>query len=241
MAEEKSQIVSRERVRAHGEVYTADREVNAMLDLVKPQSEDDGSTFLEPACGDGNFLVAILRRKLKTVTDKYRRVPTEWEAHALIVLGLLYGIDILADNVLRCRERLFEIWEEAYRGVAHKKTKDDVLKSARFILSRNIVRGNALSMMCVDENGNDTDAFIAFSEWKLLMGTHIQRTDFTMKELVVKSDTERFQSEGPDAPRTREGELFAEAQVARFPKILGKPVIKRYSRIWENEKEEGAC
>jgi len=128
------QIVSRERVRAHGEVYTAEREVNAMLDLVKAQSEDDGSTFLEPACGDGNFLVAILRRKLAALRKKYRRSPFDFEFNSLLVLGLLYGVDILPDNVTRCRRRLFDEWTAAYRAVRKKPPDEDLAKSAAFIL-----------------------------------------------------------------------------------------------------------
>ena len=59
------QVKSRARVADHGEVFTADREVNAMLDLVKQDTERVDSRFLEPACGDGNFLAEILRRKLQ--------------------------------------------------------------------------------------------------------------------------------------------------------------------------------
>lgn len=239
LAEQSEQIVSRERVRAHGEVYTAAREVNAMLDLVKHQSEDDGSTFLEPACGDGNFLIEILRRKLATVRTRFRRSPFEFEQRALLVLGLLYGVDILADNVQRCRQRLYAEWEATYRTVCKKAVKDDVLKSASFILERNIVCGNALSMMRVDTQGHDTAEPIVFSEWKPSAGLFIQRRDFTMNELLANSDTVQKPEVGPDAPTTSDGELFAIPQVARFPKPVGKPVTKLYRRIWENAESQG--
>lgn len=58
------QVKSEERVINHGEVFTAEREVNAMLDLVKQETERIDSRFLEPACGDGNFLAAVLERKM---------------------------------------------------------------------------------------------------------------------------------------------------------------------------------
>lgn len=239
LAEQSEQIVSRERVRAHGEVYTAAREVNAMLDLVKPQSGDDASTFLEPACGDGNFLIEILRRKLATVRTKFRRSPFEFEWRSLLVLGLLYGVDILADNVQRCRQRLYGEWEATYRAVCRKAVKEDVLKSAAFILSRNIVCGNALSMMRVDAQGRDTAEPIVFSEWKPSAGLFIQRTDFTMNELLANSDAVQKPEVGPDAPKPLDGELLAPEPHAKFPKPIGKPVTKLYRRIWEDAESQG--
>ena len=65
------QVKSKQRVADHGEVFTAEREVNAMLDLVKQETERIDSRFLEPACGDGNFLSEILRRKLAVVKRSY--------------------------------------------------------------------------------------------------------------------------------------------------------------------------
>ena len=73
------QVKSKERVAQHGEVFTNDREVNAMLDLVKQETERIESRFLEPACGDGNFLAEILRRKLEVVTKLYKTNPFDWE------------------------------------------------------------------------------------------------------------------------------------------------------------------
>lgn len=224
LAGQSEQIVSRERVRAHGEVYTAAREVNAMLDLVKPQSEDDASTFLEPACGDGNFLIEILRRKLATVRTKYCRSPFDFELRDLLVLGLLYGVDILPDNVQRCRQRLYTEMGATYRAVCKKAVKDDVLKSTAFILSRNIVCGNALSMMLVDAQGHDTTEPIVFSEWKPSAGLFIWRTDFTMNELLAQSDVVAKPEVG---------------SAAKFPKPVGKPVTKLYRRILEDAESQG--
>ena len=102
----KSQIKSRQRVADHGEVFTNPREVNAMLDLVRDESFRLDSRFLEPACGDGNFLIEILRRKLSLLKDV--KSQTEWEFKSLIAVGSCYGIDILPDNAEACRTRLEE-------------------------------------------------------------------------------------------------------------------------------------
>jgi len=205
-----------------------------MLDLVKPQSEDDGSTFLEPACGDGNFLIEILRRKLATVREKYRRSPVDFEQRALCVLGLLYGVDIDGENVAECRQRLFDEWAKTYRAICKKQVKDDVLTSAQFILSRNFIRGNALSMMQVDDLGKDTSEPIIFSEWALVGGMRIQRTDYTMNEMLENSDhVEKGQDIGDATEPAPSDELFAAPAIAKFPKPVGKPVTKLYRRIYE--------
>ena len=104
--ENTKQIKSRQRVADHGEVFTNPREVNAMLDLVRDESFRLDSRFLEPACGDGNFLIEILRRKLSLLKDI--KSQTEWEFKSLIAVGSCYGIDILPDNAEACRTRLEE-------------------------------------------------------------------------------------------------------------------------------------
>ena len=101
------QVKSKQRVADHGEVYTNPREVNAMLDLVKEQSFSLSATFLEPACGNGNFLIEILRRKLRSLAEQYGKQPLAYDTHLLQVVGSIYGIDILPDNIAECRERLF--------------------------------------------------------------------------------------------------------------------------------------
>ena len=106
--ENKSQIKSRQRVADHGEVFTNPREVNAMLDLVRDESFRLDSRFLEPACGDGNFLIEILRLKLTFLKDL--KSQTEWEYQSLIAVGSCYGIELLDDNAEACRERLFPRW-----------------------------------------------------------------------------------------------------------------------------------
>lgn len=114
------QIKSRQRVTEHGEVFTAEREVKAMCDLVKQETERIDSRFLEPACGTGNFLTEILARKLAVVKSEYGRSPLEYEKYSLLAVSSLYGVDIMADNVETCRERLFKQWDKQYRSVCKK-------------------------------------------------------------------------------------------------------------------------
>ena len=109
-----SQIKSKERVAQRGEGFTAEREVNAMLDLVKNECLRPDSRFLEPACGDGNFLSAILRRKIAELRRKYKKSPRDYEKQAIVAIGSLYGVDIMNHNVYGCRERLFSFWNETY-------------------------------------------------------------------------------------------------------------------------------
>ena len=120
------QVKSKQRVADHGEVFTAEREVNAMLDLVKQETERVNSRFLEPACGDGNFVVEILRRKLEaakkrsTPPRKKKPLPLEFEKQSVIAMASIYGVDLMMDNVIACRERLYEIWNTEYVAVCKK-------------------------------------------------------------------------------------------------------------------------
>lgn len=179
------QIKSKERVADHGEVFTAEREVKAMCDLVKQETERIDSRFLEPACGDGNFLAEILSRKLAIVTKKYKRSSYDWERNSLLALGSVYGVDILSDNAKVCRNRLYELWAKEYQIICKKDCNDETRSAARFILERNIVCGNALTLFCVDEEQNDTTEPIVFSEWTFPFNdARIQRKDYTFAELV---------------------------------------------------------
>lgn len=186
---EKKQVKSKQRVADHGEVFTADREVQAMCDLVKQETERIDSRFLEPACGDGNFLAVILKRKLAIVKKKYKRSAYDWERNSLLALGSMYGVDILLDNAIACRQRLYEIWEKEYKAVCKKECNDDTREAARFILKRNIVCGNALSLRRVDPYGNDIDEPIVFSEWTFPFNdARMQRKDYTFAELLAAED-----------------------------------------------------
>lgn len=134
-----SQIKSKKRVADHGEVFTNEREVKAMCDLVDNETKRIDSRFLEPACGDGNFLAEILNRKLNIVNKKYKKSTYDWERNSLLALGSMYGVDILLDNVFACRKRLFEIWDAEYKRICKKDCNEGTRNSARFILSKNIV------------------------------------------------------------------------------------------------------
>ena len=108
----KEQIKSKERVTEHGEVFTNERE--AMLDLVKDETERIESRFLGPACGDGNFLIEILRRKLAVVKRQYGRSRSDYEKYSILALSSIYGVDILEDNASECRNRLYDEWNQSY-------------------------------------------------------------------------------------------------------------------------------
>ncbi len=173
-----TQIKSKERVSTHGEVFTADREVNAMLDLVKQETERIESRFLEPACGNGNFLVKILERKLLIVTTRYAKSRVEYELYALIAISSLYGIDIQMDNVEECRERLFQIFASEYKRHFKNSQTQAYLNVIRYVLSLNILWGDALTLMTPDGLKP-----IIFSEWSAI-GNKIQRRDFTLDNLL---------------------------------------------------------
>ncbi len=175
------QVKSRQRVADHGEVFTNIREVNAMLDLVKQETERIDSRFLEPACGTGNFLSEILRRKLNEVKAKYQASQYEFEFNAVVAVSSVYGIDILEDNVRECRKRLFEIFDQEYYQPLYKdQCKLDCRKSVKYILGLNIVWGDALTMKSMA----DPDAGIIFPEWSPINGNTIQRRDFAFNMLV---------------------------------------------------------
>ena len=201
MADEERQIKSKERVRARGEVFTAAREVNAMLDLVKDETENIDSTFLEPACGDGNFLDEVLRRKLAVCKKRYGKSAADYEKMSFLACTTLYGVDIMADNVARCRERLYETWEASFgttrrtvavsaTGVVTGATRSDfhdrVSAAVRKVFEKNILLGNALSMKRVDEKQNDLDEPIVFTEWKFALGDKLKREEYRFDVLLEK-------------------------------------------------------
>lgn len=185
------QVKSKQRVADYGEVFTADKEVNAMLDLVKQETERVDSRFLEPACGDGNFVAEILRRKLEAAKKraippkKKKPLPMEFEKQSIMAVASIYGVDLMMDNVLACRERLYEIWNEEYETICKKEISEDCREAVRFILSKNIVCGNALSLKLVDDEGNDREEPIVFSEWSFVMGDKMQRKDYRFDKLLA--------------------------------------------------------
>lgn len=186
MAEAK-QIKSKKRVADHGEVFTSEREVNAMLDLVKQETERIDSRFLEPACGDGNFLAEILRRKLAVVKRQYGKSPLDYEKYAVTAATSIYGVDILQDNVEACRRRMFDIWDKAYKAACKGEVSEDCRNAVRYIFKLNILCGNALSMKKVDENGHDTDEPIMFAEWSFVTKGEVKRKDYRLDVLLIEN------------------------------------------------------
>lgn len=221
---EKSQTKSKERVRDHGEVFTAEREVKAMCDLVKDETERIDSRFLEPACGDGNFLAEILTRKLEVVKRKYKKSTLDYEKNAVLAISSVYGVDILNDNVLACRERLFKLWDKEYKAVCKKDCNDQTREAVKFILSKNIVCGNALTLNTVDENGNDTDEPIVFSEWAFITGFQMQRQDYTFAHLLEMNNEEK--------QTKKQQSMFDENETQG--KFLRR-YVTHYRRVQENE------
>lgn len=197
-----AQIKSKKRVSDHGEVFTSEREVNAMLDLVKQETERIESRFLEPACGTGNFLIEVLRRKLDVVESRYKKSKLEYERYAVIAVSSIYGVDILEDNVFQCRDRLFEYFDARYTKLYGDDASSDCRKSVRFILSKNILWGDALTMKTADGK----NAPIVFAEWSAVNGTMIKRRDYSLSNLL-------------DYQPMPEGTLFADPE-----SVIPKPV-----------------
>ncbi len=177
-----SQVISKKRVADHGEVLTGNREVNAMLDLVKQETERIESRFLEPACGTGNFLAVILERKLAVVEKRYGKSQLDFERYAVLAVSSIYGVDIQKDNVEHCRQRLFGIFDLAYLRLFKHKTNDDCREAVRFILEKNIVWGDALDFKTKDKPRMP----IRFSEWSPVNGSMLKRRDFMLSFLVEK-------------------------------------------------------
>lgn len=123
-----NQVKSKERVKKYGEVYTRLQEVNAMLDLLPDITID--MTFLEPACGNGNFVIEILKRKFEKCKKK---------SDYITALKSVYAIDILADNVQECKIRIKALYYDDYRQ------KEDI----DFILDTNVFQGNSLAIMAL--------------------------------------------------------------------------------------------
>jgi len=184
MTTTKEQVKSKARVADHGEVFTAEREVNAMLDLVKHETERIESRFLEPACGTGNFLLEILSRKLAVVKANYRKSQSEYERYALLAVSSIYGIDLLKDNVQECQHRLHSLLEREYKQVFKTKCKSFYLDSVAHILNQNIIQGDALTFMRVDGSNEP----IVFAEWSFVDALRVKRRDYQFDHLLREAE-----------------------------------------------------
>lgn len=192
-------IKSKKRVADHGEVFTPAWMVEAMLDLVKDETQRIDSRFLEPACGSGNFLVQVLRRKLAAVELKYGRSDFERRNYALLGLMCIYGIELLPDNIVECRANLLDIFAE-YLNIDETV---DLYRAADHVLSINLVHGDALTMKASDE------APITFAEWGYLGKGKFQRRDFRFDILTHSS---AFSSEGSLFAHLGKHEIFTPAK-----------------------------
>lgn len=190
-----SLVKSKQRVADHGEVFTPEWMVEAMLDLVKGETERIDARFLEPACGSGNFLVKILRRKLAAVELKFGKSDFEKSHYALLGLMCTYGIELLPDNITECRANMLEILAE-YLGIDES---DDLYHAASYVLSQNLVHGDALTMR------NHNDQPITFAEWGYLGKGKFQRRDFRFDVLTGSS---AFSAEGSLFAHLGKHEIF---------------------------------
>jgi hypothetical protein len=174
-------VRSQQRVRDHGEVFTPAWLVEAMLDLVKHESERIDSRFLEPACGSGNFLVPVLQRKLAAVELQYGKNDFEKRHHALLSLMCIYGVELLRDNAEECRLNLLEYFA-SYLNI---QVGDKWFSAATKILALNIVQGDALSMTTSDNQP------LTFPEWAYLTKGKFQRRDFRFDMLTERAATKQ--------------------------------------------------
>ena len=170
-------VRSRQRVADHGEVFTPDWLVEAMLDQVKGESERIDSRFLEPACGSGNFVVRVLARKLTAAERRYATSDFERRNYSLLGLMCIYGIELLPDNVAECRQNMLDVFD-VFLGLSGA---DDLHKAAEYVLSQNIVHGDALTML------NHEAAPITFAEWGYVGKGRFQRRDFRFDTLTQMS------------------------------------------------------
>jgi len=194
-----SLVKSKQRVADHGEVFTPAWMVDAMLNLVKDETERIDSRFLEPACGSGHFLVQILRRKLAAVELKYGKSDFERRHYALFGLMCIYGIELLADNIADCRQNLLDIFAE-YLNLT---PSDDLHRAASYVLSQNLIHGDAWTMRTRAEGCKackrprihtvtptmleHTCQPIIFAEWGSLGKGKFQRRNFLFDSLTKSS------------------------------------------------------
>ena len=178
-------IKSKKRVADHGEVFTPQWLVEAMLDLVKGETERIDSRFLEPAFGSGNFLVPVLQRKLAAVEAKFGKSEFERRHYALLAVMCTYGIEILADNIAECRAKMLEVLADYLNA----DESDDVY----------LVHGDALTMRMHDGRP------ITFAEWGYLGKGKFQRRDFRLEVLTQMSS---FSHEGSLFAHLGKHEIF---------------------------------
>lgn len=189
-------INSKKRVQNHGEVFTPIRIVKKMLDLpnIREACQNVTSTFLEPAAGEGVFLVEVLKRKMKMIAKNYGDDLIRYENYSLLALSTLYGVELLEDNAKKCVMNMYQVYYEMYRQQAIEhgaRVKNKVLDSAKLIISNNVVQGNFLTKLSTDGNP------IIFSEWKPVSirkdtkTIKVQRTEYTIEDILDGVEKEK--------------------------------------------------
>lgn len=212
-------VKSKQRVADHGEVFTPAWMVDAMLDLVKDECERIDSRFLEPACGSGNFLVRVLQRKLAAVELKYGKSGFERQHFALYALMCIYGIELLADNIAECRANLLEIFAE-YLNI---EPSDELYQAAFYVLSWNLVHGDALKMLTCDGQP------ITFAEWGYLGKGKFQRRDFRLDILTGMSN------------HVEQGSLFAKHEIFTPMKTYQPMTVRELANLAVGDTPKGAA
>lgn len=209
------QIKSKLRVEEFGEVNTSEEEVNAMLDLVQQETDRMDSRFFEPACGDGNFLIEVLNRKLEVLVKNYKKNQYEFERNAIVVIGSIYGIDIIEDNAINARNRMNNKLLNIYEKYFKKNINKNFIKSVKFIIEKNIIHGDALTLKDILNNSP-----VIFCEWGII-NSKIKRRDFALSELLAYSPF-------------KEGNLFSDIGEDIFiPKPLKEHSLVDFDKTFE--------
>ncbi|MDA9996467.1 hypothetical protein N9E23_03895 [Candidatus Pelagibacter sp.] len=208
---------SKKRIRDYGEVFTQKKDVISILNLVENETFNLESRFLEPACGDGNFLSEILYRKILILNKKFKTNKLDFERNSILALSSIYGVDILNDNIIKLNERLLKIFIDNY--VSHfGEINTSFLKSLKHILKKNLIFGDALSYKIPKTNNS-----IIFSEWSLVNIDYVKRRDFTFKDIIAYKPID-----GPN--------LFSDlGENAFIPTPIKDHSLKHYLKLYEQK------
>jgi hypothetical protein len=238
-------IKSKKRIQNHGEVFTPKRIVNKMLDLpsIREACQNLTTTFLEPAAGEGAFLVEVLNRKMKMVVKNYSDDLTRFENYSLLALSTLYGVELLEDNAQKCVMNMYQVYYEAYQqqAIEHaSKVKIKVLDSAKLIISNNISQGNFLTKLSADGNP------IVFSEWKPVnlrkdsKTIKVQRTEYTIKDILdgVEKESGEPLTHSVKIEQLDLFDLFDDEEVAKTEVKQMKYVLVKITDVYKEEMEE---
>lgn len=208
---------NKKRIKDYGEVFTQKREVDSILNLVKNETLNLESRFLEPACGDGNFLVEILSRKISILNSRFKKDKIDFERNSIIALSSLYGIDILSDNIEKLNIRLLDIFIKNYQD-NFGEINPDFLKSIKYILKKNLKFGDALNYKIPN-----SDKFIVFSEWSMVDLDFIKRRDFTFKDIMAYKPID-----GPNLFSDLGDDAFIPTPIKDYP-------LKHYLKLYEQK------